>query len=287
MTKLLGIIGYPLGHSVSPAFQQAALDSCGVDAHYLAWATPPAELPGRMRSLRASEVLGANVTVPHKEAAMPYLDSLSEEARRIGAVNTIVNRGGRLEGHNTDVAGFMRALREDGGFDPRGRRVLLLGAGGAAKAVAFGLADGGVASLTIANRTVERAQELASAIKGRAPVHALPLAHAALAGDGPWELIVNTTTLGMAGSPGAHETPLPASLIPRDALVYDVVYNPEATPLLQEAAKAGARTLGGLPMLVYQGAEAFRLWTGLDAPVGVMLAAARKALEREAPLGPP
>lgn len=278
MTKQLGIIGYPLGHSISPAFQQAALDYCHVDARYLVWATPPEEVPQRVRSLRAPDVLGANVTVPHKEAVMPYLDTLSEQARDIGAVNTIVNRAGKLEGHNTDVAGFMRALREDAGFVPKGKRVLLLGAGGAAKAAAFGLAGAGVASLTIANRTVERARELASALKGTVFVKAVSLSLEALTADGSWDLIVNTTTLGMVHSLGEHESPLPASLIPRNALVYDIVYNPEVTPLLAAAQQAGARTLGGLPMLIYQGAEAFRLWTGLDAPVQVMREAGQKAL---------
>ncbi len=255
------------------------MDYCKVDARYLVWATPPDEVPQRVRSLREANVLGANVTVPHKEAVIPYLDSLSDLARRIGAVNTIVNQGGRLEGHNTDVAGFMRALREDAAFETRGKRALLLGAGGAAKAAAFGLADAGVASLTIANRTVGRAQELVTAIGGGAQAKALALSERALAADGPWDLVVNTTTLGMAHSEGEHDSPIPESLIPRGALVYDIVYNPEVTPLLRAAQERGARTLGGLPMLVYQGAEAFRLWTGLDAPVDVMLAAARKALE--------
>ncbi|MBI4310447.1 MAG: shikimate dehydrogenase [Chloroflexi bacterium] len=278
MTKLLGIIGYPLGHSLSPVFQQAALDHAGIDARYEAWPTPPDQVPQRVRSLREPDVLGANVTVPHKEAVLSHLDRLADMARRIGAVNTIVNRNGALEGHNTDVAGFMRALREDAGFDPRGKRVLLLGAGGAAKAAAFGLADAGVAWLAIANRTVERARELVASLPEGASSRALPLDHGALATDGPWDLIVNTTTLGMAGSAAAGETPLEASLIPGGALVYDIVYNPEATPLLAAARKAGARTLGGLPMLIYQGAEAFRLWTGVEAPVGVMFEAARKAL---------
>jgi len=278
VTKQLGIIGYPLGHSLSPVFQQAALDYCRVDARYLVWATPPDQVAQRIRSLRAPDVLGANVTVPHKETVIPYLDSLSPLAQRIGAVNTIVNRDGVLEGHNTDVAGFMRALREDAGFDPMGRRALLLGAGGAAKAAAFGLADAGVASLTIANRTVDRAEELAKSAGDGAVVKALPLAADALRHDGPWDIVVNTTTLGMAHSAGEHDSPLPAALIPRDALVYDIVYNPAVTPLLHAAQQAGARTLGGLPMLIYQGAEAFRLWTGLEAPVQVMLEAARKAL---------
>jgi len=277
-TLNVGIIGYPLGHSISPAFQQAAFDHYGMDARYLVWETPLDGLTQRIQSLRAPSVLGANVTVPHKEAVRSSLDSLSEAAGRTGAVNTIVNRNGLLEGHNTDVPGFLRALKEDSGFDPRGKRVLLLGAGGAARAAAYALADAGVASLTIANRTAERAQRLIQVLGIGAIAKAIPMERDALASDHGWDLIINTTTLGMWHSPGEGQSPLPASLIPPRALVYDLVYNPPDTPLLLEARKAGARTLGGLPMLVYQGAEAFQLWTGKEAPLKVMFEAARRAL---------
>ena len=278
MTKTAGIIGYPLGHSVSPAFQQAALDFCGIDARYVAWETPPEALERRMRSLRDPEVLGASVTIPHKQAVQPYLDSLSEVAREAGAVNTIVGRDGALEGHNTDVSGFMQALRHDGGFDPAGKRVLILGAGGGARAVAYGLASAGASRILVANRTVERAQALVSALGNVASFEAIALDRDALERQGGWDLVVNCTTLGMRHGAGERESPLPAELIPSAALVYDLVYNPEETPLLRAAARAGARTLGGLPMLVYQGAEAFRMWTDRDAPLEVMLQAARKAL---------
>ncbi|MCH7706631.1 MAG: shikimate dehydrogenase, partial [Chloroflexi bacterium] len=162
MTSVAGIIGYPLGHSVSPAFQQAALDHHHMDARYEAWETPPEELEGRLHSLRGSDMLGANVTVPHKEAVIPYLDRLTPEARRTGAVNTIVHRDDGLEGHNTDIPGFLRALREDGKFEPSGRRVLLLGAGGAARAVAYALVGQGIAGVSISNRTLDRSQSLVS-----------------------------------------------------------------------------------------------------------------------------
>ena len=277
-TLTVGIIGYPLGHSISPAFQQAAFDHYGMDARYVVWETPVDGLPQRIQSLRAPHVLGANVTVPHKEAVRSSLDSLSEAASRTGAVNTIVNRNGLLEGHNTDVPGFLRALKGDGGFDPRGKRVLLLGAGGAARAVAYALSSVGVASLTIANRTVERARRLAEVLSIGAIAKAVPIERDALAANNGWDLIVNTTTLGMWHSAGEGQSPLPASLIPSHALVYDLVYNPSETPLLREAKAAGARTLGGLPMLVYQGAAAFQLWTGKEAPLEVMFEAARKAL---------
>jgi shikimate dehydrogenase len=277
MTLLAGIIGYPLGHSVSPAFQQAALDHHGMDARYEAWVTPPEELAGRLHSLRGPDMLGASVTVPHKEAVIRYLDRLTPEARRTGAVNTIVHTDGGLEGHNTDMPGFLRALREDGGLEPSGRRALLLGAGGAARAVAFALVGQGIAGLSIANRTVERAQSLVSDLDTSIAT-AMTLDAAALSAPDGWDLVVNCTTLGMLHSAGESETPIPANVIPPDALVCDLVYNPQETPLLRAAAQAGARTLGGLPMLVYQGAEAFRLWTGREPPIDVMFDAARRAL---------
>ena len=281
MTITAGIIGYPLGHSVSPAFQQAAFDFHGMDVRYVAWETPPEDIPQQMQALRSSDILGSCVTVPHKEAVIPYLDKVSEGARRIGAVNTIVNRGGALEGYNTDVTGFLRALREDGDFDPAGKRVLLLGAGGAARAAGRALVDAGVASMTIANRAIEldMAHRLVAALGGGTALEAIPLERGALVIRNGWDLIVNCTTLGMWHGPGEDESPLPDDLIPPRALVYDVVYNPEKTPLLRAAARTGARTLGGLHMLVYQGAEAFQLWTGRDAPLEVMFEAARRALE--------
>ena len=279
-TLTVGIIGYPLGHSISPAFQQAAFDYYGMDARYVVWETPAEGLTQRIQSLRAPHVLGANVTVPHKEAVRSRLDTLSETAQRTGAVNTIVNPpdSSGLDGHNTDVPGFLRALKENGGFDPRGKRVLLLGAGGAARAVAYALSSVGVASLTIANRTVERAQRLIQVLDIGAVAKAIAMERDALAANNGWDLIVNTTTLGMWHSAGEGQSPLPAGLIPSHALVYDLVYNPSETPLLREAKAAGARTLGGLPMLVYQGAESFQLWTGREAPLKVMFDAAQKAL---------
>ena len=276
MTSTVGIIGYPLGHSVSPAFQQAAFDHLGIDANYLAWETTPDALAGRMESLRGPGLLGANVTVPHKQAVVPFLDEVSQAAQDTGAVNTIVNQKGSLMGYNTDVTGFLRALQADAGFQAQGKRVLVLGAGGSARAVVYGLLKEGAGQVTIANRTVERAHQLVETLGSPGNVDAVLLEPAELSNG--WDLIVNCTTLGMRHAPGEKETPLSSDAIPASSLVYDLVYNPEETPLLQAAAKAGARTLGGLPMLIYQGAEAFRLWTGRDAPVDVMFQAARRAL---------
>lgn len=282
MTHRLGIIGYPLGHTLSPVFQQAALDACGIAARYEAWETPPKDLAERIKSLRAPDVLGFNVTVPHKEAVIPLLDALDGWARELGAVNTVVSSGKKLTGHNTDADGFLRALRQEGRFNPRSTSVLVLGAGGSARAVTLSLAREGAASVTIANRTLARAEALASEVRFRGvPSRAVQLdyAHLAEALRTPPDLIVNCTTLGMAHGPQEAQSPLPARLIPSAALVYDLVYRPVETPLLRAARQAGARTLGGLPMLIYQGAAAFTLWTGRDAPVQVMFSAARKALK--------
>jgi shikimate dehydrogenase len=277
MTRYLGIIGYPLGHSLSPVMQQAALDYHRLDVRYVAWETLPDALAERVESLRRPENLGANVTVPHKEAVLARLDEVAPLARRIGAVNTIVKSadGDRLVGHNTDAAGFIRALRDDAGFDPAGAVTLLLGAGGAARAVVFGLVDAGVGSLVVTNRSLARARALVRELEGRAVV--CDWAEREVTAR-QVDLIVNATSLGMAGGPAAAESPLAAAAIGRGALVYDLVYNPQTTPLLREAARAGARTLGGLAMLVYQGAAAFRLWTGLEPPLDMMRAAAQRAL---------
>ena len=283
MTLRLGVIGYPLRQSISPAFQQAALDHLGLDARYERWEIPPDQLAGRIGELRSPELLGFNVTVPHKEAVFALLDEASVEARSIGAVNVVVHGGGRLVGHNTDAGGFLRALREDGGCDPQGLHALVLGAGGGARAVCFALLRAGASLLTIANRTEGRAGAVVEAMGGQAGgMRTIPLERgslsAVLRGRPAVELIVNCTTLGMRHGPTPDASPLEVDLISPGALVYDLIYNPRETPLLQGARQAGARSLDGLPMLVHQGAEAFRLWTGREPPVEVMFQAARRAL---------
>ena len=212
--------------------------------------------------------------MPHKEAVIPFLDQVDEWASTAGAVNTIVNRDGHLAGYNTDGIGFLRALREGGNFEPRGRDVLVLGAGGSARGVVYALARVGAAQIFIANRTLERAERLAAMARDTgAASEALELS------DAPGVvrevgLIVNCTSMGMVHGPDEKGTPLSASDIPSSVLVNDLVYNPLETPLLREAARAGAGTLGGIQMLVYQGAASFEMWTQQDAPVAVMLEAA-------------
>ena len=281
MTLRAGIFGYPLGHSISPAFQQAAFDHLGIDAIYEAWETPPEKLGHAVASLRSGDFMGANVTVPHKQAVQQHLDTIEPLAASIGAVNTIVRDDSQLVGHNTDAYGFSQSLKREAKFEPTRKRVVLIGSGGAARAAAYGLAQEGIASLVIANRTLGNAVMLAEEMSNQmTDVRASSLesesleSHCAAA-----DLIVNTTSIGMLHGPAEGRSPILEEFIPGGCLVYDIVYNPEVTPLLKAARRAGAQTLGGLPMLVYQGAAAFELWTGQPAPIEIMFTAAQKALE--------
>ncbi|MEW6142763.1 MAG: shikimate dehydrogenase [Chloroflexota bacterium] len=288
MTRFIGIIGYPLKHTLSPAFQQAALDYYKLDIRYWPWETEPSQLHVAVSKLRWPENIGANVTVPYKESVLTLVDEVDSVAATIGAVNTIVKRDGRLVGYNTDVRGFVRSLKDDAFFNPKDRRVVVLGAGGAARAICFGLLGEGSASIVIANRTSKRALELVDALANRrSGVSTNTEVVAAAWGSNEMadylrrcHLIVNCTILGMAHSPVEGESPLSVEEIPRNALIYDLVYNPAETPLLKAARRAGARRMNGLGMLIYQGAASFELWIGRPAPVDVMMMAARKALER-------
>ena len=281
MTLLAGIFGYPIGHSISPPMHNAAFAHSGIDAMYEAWETAPDDLGAGVAVLRADGYLGANVTVPHKQTVMRHLDEIEEMAARIGAVNAIVNRNGGLIGFNTDARGFIDSLRNEAGVSAFGLDVVLIGAGGAARAAAYALSDESVNALTIANRTVERAKSLAeeigqTGVEAKAFSLAEPEFYSVCARA---DLIVNSTSVGMWHGPAEGRSPIPASAISPDCVVYDMVYNPPRTPLLIDAAKSGAQTVGGLPMLVYQGAAAWTLWTGQEAPVEVMFSAAQKALD--------
>jgi shikimate dehydrogenase len=271
--RRVGVIGDPVAHSLSPAIQQPALDALGVPARYELWHTPVTELPARVAGLRAPEVLGANVTVPHKLAVMALLDEVAPLARQAGAVNTIINEQCRLLGENTDIHGFAASLGEVCA-DPAARRTLLLGAGGAARAVVLALTGLGVTEIVVANRDRERAHRLAADL-APAPVRLVGSDEATLRREiGRAGLLVNATSLGWR----AGETPLPLDLLdllPEEALVVDLTYR--ETELLRAAGGRGLATLDGLAMLVHQGARALELWTGQPAPLGVMMEAGRAA----------
>ena len=279
--KTIGLIGKPLAHSISPVFQQAALDHLGLEARYELWETERQALAERVAAMRRPDCLGANVTVPYKELVIPMLDETDPLANRIGAVNTIVNRDGRLCGYNTDMTGFARALREEGSFDPSGAHVVLLGAGGAGRAVTMALVGGKAASVTISDIVPQRADRLVHDL-GRQVETILrnvpPTKDSLAAVMKECQLLVNCTPIGMRHSKEEHDLPIPAELIPAGVLIFDIIYNPLETRLLAEAKRRGARTLGGLSMLVYQGAASLELWTAGQAPLDVMFRAARKAL---------
>jgi len=286
--KIIGLIGYPLAHSISPAFQQAALDHLGIDARYELWETTRDALAERVAGLHHPDCLGANVTVPYKELVVPMLDEIDPLAARIGAANTIVNRDGRLCSYNTDMTGFARALRQDGGFDPSGAHVVLLGAGGAGRAATMALVQAKAASITIADLVPERARRLVEDLgrQGETLLRNVAATKDNLAtAVSACQLLVNCTPIGMRHSKEEHDLPMPAELIHPDMLVFDIIYNPFETRFLAEAKRRGARTLGGLPMLVYQGAASFELWTAGEPPLDVMFKAARKALAPTAPKG--
>lgn len=264
MSIRLGLIGFPLSHSLSPVMHQAALRELSLPGTYELLETPLELLSERLGQVRR-EFCGVNVTVPHKEHVIPHLDGLSPEARAIGAVNTVVNESGRLIGHNTDAAGFLRGL-EEAGIEYRGKRVLILGAGGAARGIAFALKPH-AAEIWIRNRTPIRAMELAEEF-GLMFVPEFSLEGAVRECD----LLINTTSVGLKDP---DTSPLPEGLLPQSGVVVDIVYNPPVTKLLRDAQARGLRTLGGLPMLVWQGALAFELWTGREPDVSVMYKAAR------------
>ncbi len=261
--RLLGLIGDPVAHSLSPSLHGALIDEFSLNYRYLAFRVRPDELGDAVRGLRALGAAGFNVTVPHKRAVLPLLDALSPDAEAPGAVNTVVIEDGRLIGHNTDWVGFLQPLA---GADLYGKSAVLLGAGGAAPAVAYALIQAGVARLTVANRTPAKAEALKQQIAARMGFAAVEtcglseeelkrsLEHAAL--------LVNATPVGMW--PGVEASPVSAGALRSNLIVYDLVYNPLETRLLREAKAAGAVPIDGLGMLVGQGTAAFALWTGVS-----------------------
>lgn len=266
-TILYGVFGDPIRHSKSPIMLNRAFRETGVNSAYAAFHVAPEGLGDAVRGVRALGFRGINVTIPHKVEVMRHLDEIDEGARVIGAVNTIVNEGGRLVGYNTDGIGYVRSLKEETGLDLAGKRVVLLGAGGAARGVGYALAREGVASLSIVNRTAERAVELAAALSGFADCAGAGLDGAAAAVRDA-DVVVNTTSAGM--HPSVDDVPLDPELLHGGLVVSDLIYNPLKTRFLAEAERRGAVIHGGLGMFIYQGAYAFEYWTGLPAPVAAM-----------------
>ncbi len=278
-SRVVGLMGWPIEHSVSPPMHNAAFDALGLDWCYVPLPVHPQRLREAVEGIRALGLCGVNATVPHKQALVPLVDELTPAAETIGAVNTLIVEEDELLGHNTDAGGFMRALRE-AGFRPDGCTALVLGAGGAARAVVYAL--GGVADrVVVLNRTPRRAHDLVRDFQRPVParLEGGPLEAEALSdAASEVDLVVNATPVGMWPeedvSPWPQEVPFPAG-----AFCFDLVYNPRETRLMHTARTAGAGASNGLGMLVHQGAEAFERWTGRDAPVKVMCAACEQVLK--------
>lgn len=273
-TKVLGIFGYPVGHTLSPLIQNAAIEALCLPYVYIPFEVSPENLRSAINGIKSLGITGVNITVPHKEKVLPFLDEITEEASLIGSVNTIKNKNGRLIGHNTDSRGYIRSLREDAGFDPKGKKALIIGAGGAARGVIAGLSVNGISEILIANRTLEKGEALAAEFGGKFkeikfsahPLSALtdPAILSSL------DLIVNATSLSLEDKTIGVEL----SFTPPHALISVIAYKPPMTSFLKQAQEAGRKTLDGLGMLLYQGAISFEIWTSREAPILIM----RKAL---------
>ena len=281
-TRLCGVIGDPVEHTMSPAMHNAAFAQMGLDYVYVPFKVKKVGLSRAIDGMRGLNIRGLSITIPHKVAVIPLLDKLDPLAEKIGAVNTITNDDGVLTGSNTDAGGFLQALLARG-IEPKGKKIVILGAGGASRAISFILAERG-AHLVILNRLLELdwAEELAGRLSSffTQEVKALELVEENLNGVLPAaDILVNTTSVGM--SPNINETPVPAKLLRHGLVVFDIVYNPIKTRLLKEAETAGAETISGVDMFVWQGALAFEKWTGQKAPLDLMKREVIKALGHE------
>ncbi len=282
-TAVYGVIGDPIEHTLSPLMHNRALAAMGLDAVYLPFHVEPGDLRRAVMGMRAFGIRGLNVTVPHKSAVMEHLDLVTDAAKAVGAVNTIINHNGELAGENTDVYGILMCLETAGGLKKFPESVCILGAGGAARAVVHACAQrSGVREIFIVNRTVDRARTLASDMESMtgAAIVPLPPGTEDTAGRmGAAGLIINTTSVGM--HPHTDASPVPdTTVFHRGQTVCDIIYNPFETRLLREASDAGANTVGGLAMLAYQGARALSLWTRREPPVDIMLETLKDALEK-------
>ncbi|MFL5680793.1 MAG: shikimate dehydrogenase [Chloroflexota bacterium] len=268
MTKRVVLIGHPVAHSLSGAMQQAAFDAQGIDAKYELWDRAPIDLPEAVMEIRGDDFLGANLTIPHKERVVPLVDRLTEEAHATGAVNTITREGKRLVGHNTDVPGFRTALDRLVGKQKMPRQAVVLGAGGGARAVIYGLITEGFQRIVVFNRHLHRAEGMVKHF-GRSAAHmelrAMPWHESIIESELlKSKVLVNATSIGLV----SDDTPIPGEIISSDLLVLDLIYS--RTRLLRDAEAAGATAMDGELMLLHQGAAAFTLWTGQPAPLDLM-----------------
>ena len=279
-TKVCAVIGDPVEHSLSPIIHNAAFQHLNLDYVYVAFNVRASQLKDAILGVRGLGIYGLNVTMPHKISIIKYLDELDETAKRIGSVNTVLNKDGRLIGYTTDGVGAFNALKY-AGSDPLGKKVVVLGAGGASRSICFTLAER-VRELIILNRTLERAVSLANNIRevlgGKVNVRAASLVDENLRKElKDADILINATSVGM--KPNDAYTPVKRDFLHRNLTVFDIVYNPLETRLLREAKLIGAKTIDGLSMLIHQGAVSFEIWTGVKAPIDVMREAALRKIE--------
>jgi shikimate dehydrogenase len=281
-TTLVGVCGHPVAHTASPPMHNAAFKALKLNWAYLAFDVDPADLRSALRGARDLGLRGLNLTVPHKVLALDLVDEVDAEARKLGAVNTVAIEAGKLRGFNTDGHGIARALKEEFNCGFKGQRVLVLGAGGAGRAIAVQAALDGATRVYVANRTAAKIEPIAREIAGtKSECRPLALTAAALAAAMPdVDLLINATSVGLKEG---ETLDLPASLFGPQLFVYDTIYRPAETALLKTAGAAGARTANGLSMLLHQGAKSFEIWTGRKAPLAVMRRALRAAVTPEKP----
>ncbi|MCF6092906.1 shikimate dehydrogenase [Microaerobacter geothermalis] len=266
-TIMTGVLGFPVRHSLSPQMHNKAFQSLQLNFRYGSFSVEPSKLSDAVRGIRGLGFRGVNVTIPHKVAILPYLDEIDQEASLIGAVNTVVNENGRLIGYNTDGRGYVQSLKEETGIEITGKKILILGAGGAARAISVSLALEGAEQLWIANRTPEKGKQLAQSLQSLSKADDISWAEIPSVIQ-QVAVVVNTTSVGMF--PNIEEIPISPDLLHSNLLVSDLIYNPMETKLLIEAEKRGASIHKGLGMFIYQGALAFQLWTGKEAPISLM-----------------
>ncbi|HHV73764.1 shikimate dehydrogenase [Thermoanaerobacterium sp. R66] len=267
-TSIYGIIGYPIGHSLSPLIHNYAFENLDFNSVYVSFDVNEEDLKDAIIGIKALGIKGLNVTVPHKESVIKYLDRISDEAKLIGAVNTIKNNSGSLEGYNTDVTGFMESLKEHN-VDVVGKNAVILGAGGAAKAVAVGLALLGVKSIYVCNRSIDKAKELSIHMGNNFNIKSLGISYNDLNMLDEIDILINATSVGMY--PNVDVSPIGEDVVAKAKFVYDIIYNPEKTLFLSYAEKYRIKYINGLDMLINQAIDSFKIWTGANFDKKIIL----------------
>ncbi|ORX22349.1 shikimate dehydrogenase [Thermoanaerobacterium sp. PSU-2] len=267
-TSIYGIIGHPIGHSLSPLIHNYAFENLDFNSVYVSFDVNEEDLKDAIIGIKALGIKGLNVTVPHKESVIKYLDRISDEAKLIGAVNTIKNNSGSLEGYNTDVTGFMESLKEHN-VDVAGKNAVILGAGGAAKAVAVGLALLGVKSIYVCNRSIDKAKELSIHMGNNFNIKSLGISYNDLNMLDEIDILINATSVGMY--PNVDVSPIGEDVVAKAKFVYDIIYNPEKTLFLSYAEKYRIKYINGLDMLINQAIDSFKIWTGANFDKKIIL----------------